>query len=78
MTLREQTMNKIALLPDDGMQSLSQFVDFLSFSFTKKQTEVGAAAKKGTSRKYLRGIMPGKIVMSDDFDETPECFAEYM
>jgi hypothetical protein len=35
-------------------------------------------AEKGNSERELAPLAGGLVSMSDDFDETPECFKEYM
>ena len=52
-----------------------QFAEYLAAK-SKTTAKSGAESENG----YLRqpGILKGKIVMSEDFDETPECFKEYM
>jgi hypothetical protein len=35
-------------------------------------------AEKGNSERKLAPLAGGLVSMSDDFDETPECFKEYM
>lgn len=78
MTLKEQVINKVQLMPDEQMRQLVPFVDFLFYSWRQASPEGTAAAAKGTNRRNLKGIMPGKVIMADDFDETPDCFKEYM
>jgi hypothetical protein len=35
-------------------------------------------AEKGNSERELAPLAGGLVSMSDDFDETPDCFKEYM
>jgi hypothetical protein len=35
-------------------------------------------AEKGNSERELAPLAGGLVSVSDDFDETPECFKEYM
>ena len=50
---------------------VSHFLDLI-LNKRKKETK--------TEKKVLRepGALKGQIWMADDFDETPECFKEYM
>ena len=57
---------------------LHLFAEFLSFD--KKPQREEAYSKEISKDGYIRkpGILKRKMVMADDFDETPECFKEYM
>lgn len=55
------------------------YIDFLGLSFRKEKAEnVIHVEKKKESRRNLRGLLPGNVMMSEDFNETPDCFEEYM
>ena len=75
MTLQQQALHVIEGLPDDQSSQVIQFAEYLAAK-SKTTAKSGAESENG----YLRqpGILKGKIVMSEDFDETPECFKEYM
>lgn len=60
---------KVAALPDDLKDEVSNYVDYLK-SKTQNKTHVG------TSRKA--GLAKGLIQMKEDFDEPLEDFKEYM
>ncbi len=79
MTLQQRALNVIEHLPDEKLSQVIQFAELLS----SKPTPIMPAERKATSEKnedYIRkpGILKRKMIMSDDFDETPECFEEYL
>ena len=49
-------------------------------SFDKKPQMEKVYSKEISKDGYIRkpGILKRKMVMADDFDETPECFKGYM
>lgn len=73
MTLEQQAIHIITALPTD---KLSQVISFAKFLLT--QPEADMTLNQG--KKFFRqsGILKGQISIADDFDETPECFKEYM
>lgn len=75
MTLQQQALHVIESLPDDQLSQVIQFAEYLA---AKSKT----VAKRGSEIEngYIRqpGVLKRKMVMSEDFDETPECFKEYM
>ena len=78
MTLQQKAINAIERLPEDKINQVIQFAEFLYFD-TKSQSKSelkNAANEEGYIRKP--GILRRKMVMADDFDETPECFKEYL
>ncbi len=77
MTLQQQAMNVIEHLPDDKLSQVIQFAEFLSLN---SGSDVHKGNKAGSEAGYVRepGILKRKMVMADDFDETPECFKEYI
>lgn len=79
MTLKQEAINAIEFLPDEQLPQLIAYIDFLSYTFTKEKSASKNVLDIGKkSRRNLRGLMPGKVVMSEDFNETPDCFEEYM
>ena len=62
-------MNNIQSLPQSEYDKVVDYVQFLMYSFKQKE--------KNVNRQL--GIFQGeKFYMSDDFDDTPEGFEEYM
>ncbi|MCX4316599.1 MAG: DUF2281 domain-containing protein [Lachnospiraceae bacterium] len=77
MTLQQQAANVIEQLPDEKILQVIQFARFLSTgSDFKTSTEQRIADEDGYIRKP--GILKRNMIMSEDFDEIPECFKEYM
>ena len=71
MTLQQQAVQAIEVLPESKLPTLIQFARFLNNSPDVVQ---------GTSDAPIRrfGRLKGKIKMTDDFNETPAEFKEYM
>lgn len=75
MSLRQEAMTAVKLLPEDKLPQLIQFVRFLNPS--EKEASVPVLKSQNTARR-TPGEFPGKVIMSDDFDETPDCFEEHL
>ena len=67
--------NEIIGMTEDQIMQLITFARFLKYDSHRHEevAEVSPHAHKRTP-----GGMPGKLWMADDFDETPDCFAEYV
>lgn len=78
MTLQQRALNVIEHLSDEKLSQVIQFAEFLSSNSTSVMPTERKAVDEDND-KYIRkpGILKRKMVMSDDFDETPECFEEY-
>lgn len=76
MTLQQQVIKEAGLLSDEDLAQVIQFMGFLRFSKSRKPlTEV----EQTDSKKYrTRGGLSGRVILADGFNETPECFKEYM
>ena len=78
MTLQQQALTTVQMLPEEKVPILIAFASFLN------QTNVtDALSRQPTSslserRCALSGILKGQIWMAEDFNETPECFKEYV
>lgn len=72
MTLQQMTMEVMAFLPESKKLQV--------LNFAKSLNTIQSESKQITVDKPRRkpGILKGQIRMADDFDETPECFKEYM
>lgn len=70
---------KLRLVPESEFDFVSQILDFV-LSKNSKSEKTNAEKKEKSEKKFYRqpGILKGEIWMADDFDETPDCFAEYM
>ncbi len=77
MTLQQRALYMIEHLPDEKLSQVIQFAEFLSYYSNPVVFTEEKAVKEGN---HIRkpGILKRKMIMSDDFDETPECFKEYM
>lgn len=60
---------KIECLTAEQQQSVFDYVEFLFSKRTGSQKKV---------QKRTPGGLTGKFFMAPDFDETPDCFKEYM
>ena len=66
-------VEEIKDLPEESQNEILVFIQFLKY---RNQQKNSGAEKKV---KRVSNTMAGKLVyMADDFDETPECFKEYM
>lgn len=70
MTVLQRTIDTITCMNDEQIERVYSFAISL----------IGAsAAPTSESRVYREpGSMRGEIWMADDFDEMPDCFAEYV
>lgn len=76
MTLQQQVIKEAGLLSDEDLAQVIQFMGFLRFSKSRKPlTDI----QQTNGKKYrTRGGLSGRVILADDFNETPECFKEYM
>lgn len=72
MTLQQLTMEAMTFLPESKKLQVLNFAKSLN---TAQSTTERISASKSQRKS---GILKGQIKMADDFDETPECFKEYM
>lgn len=71
----EAILEEVKDLPEDSQTEVLHFILFLKSK--KENEEPKMPSPKKPKRKF--DIMAGKLLyMADDFDETPECFEEYM
>lgn len=76
MTLEQQATQAIRTVPKDKLQILIEFAHFLSLPSRSVNLEADRA--KVNQKRSILGRAKGKIWMAEDFDETPECFKEYV
>ena len=71
MTLQQQAINVMERLPDDKLSQVIQFAEFLA---SRSKGGMAAGQNNGQEEQYLRkpGILKRKMVMAEDFDETPD------
>ena len=72
MTLQQQAVQAIQVLPESKLPSLIQFARFLNDT----SDPVVEDAKTTPVRRF--GRLKGKIRMAEDFNETPAEFKEYI
>lgn len=72
MTIQQLTIEAMAFLPENKKLQV--------LNFAKSLNTVKTASSRISSDTPRRkcGILRGQVKMTDDFDETPECFKEYM
>ncbi len=77
MTIQQETLNVINTLSDEQVSQVLLFAQFLQTGVVlSKKSKYTFAGQDGYIRKP--GVLKRKMVMADDFDETPECFKEYV
>ncbi len=64
-------------LPEDMMEQAIEFIRFLKYMSEKKQTE-HFTDSGFTFHRSINPLASEFIAIAEDFDETPECFKEYM
>ena len=76
MTLQQKAAREISLLSEEELSQVMQFINFLRFSKTDR---VSVTEQQPASKKYRsRGGFQGRVILADDFNETPECFKEHL
>ena len=72
MTLQQQAVQMIQILPEDKLPDLIRYAKVLNESSSMKVT----VTRKKNVRRF--GRLKGKIWMADDFNDTPDEFREYL
>lgn len=65
-------------LPESNIADVIEYIQFLKFKLLRDENSTGSAIVGRKHPERELGILQGKFVMADDFDETPDCFKEYM
>ncbi len=65
-------------LPESNIADVIEYIQFLKFKLLRDQNNTDSAIVERKHPERKLGILQGKFVMADDFDETPDCFKEYM
>lgn len=65
-------------LPESNIADVIEYIQFLKFKLLKDENNANSAITERKHPERTLGILQGKFVMADDFDETPDCFKEYM
>ncbi|KAI4444346.1 MAG: DUF2281 domain-containing protein [Ruminococcus sp.] len=64
-------------LPEDMIVQIINFMRFLKYASKKEQTE-HSISNDITFRRTVNPLADEFISIAEDFDETPECFKEYL
>lgn len=64
-------------LPEDMIVQIINFMRFLKYASKKEQTE-HSISNDVTFRRSVNPLADEFISIAEDFDETPECFKEYL
>lgn len=65
-------------LPEDMLFEIVQFVRFLKSKMAQKHSATNKESRQNLSKRKPGILSGGLLYMADDFDETPDCFQEYM
>lgn len=76
MTLQQQAIMEVNLLSEEDLSQVIQFINFLRF--TKSKESAAIDLQPDGKRYRTRGGFRGPVILADDFNETPDCFKEYM
>lgn len=64
-------------LPEDMIEQAIDFVRFLKYASMQKQAQ-HTANDTATFQRSVNPLAGEFVSIADDFDETPECFKEYV
>lgn len=64
-------------LPEDMIEQVIEFMRFLKCA-SKKQPETHSICNNMTFHRSVNPLADEFIAIAEDFDETPECFKEYI
>ena len=79
MSLQQQALHAVQLLPEEKLPVLIEFARFLNQTNSADQIVPPARSSVISQRRStLSGILKGQVKMGDDFNETPEEFKEYL
>ena len=66
---------KLRLVPESEFDFVSQILDFV---LSRNSNESQVMAKRENKPIRQLGQWKGQVWIADDFDETPECFKDYV
>ena len=80
--MKERAVDIISRMPEDKIYHVLQFLESIE-GLTAKNLETDSMSisenkSYKSSRRKLGPLAGGLVFMADDFDETPDCFKEYM
>lgn len=64
-------------LPEDLIEQVIEFMRFLKYASKQQQTGRSASGSN-IFRRLVNPLADEFIAIAEDFDETPECFKEYI
>ncbi|MBD5537998.1 MAG: DUF2281 domain-containing protein [Lachnospiraceae bacterium] len=64
-------------LPEDMIEQAIEFIRFLKYAAMQKQAE-HTGNGTATFQRSVNPLADEFVSIADDFDETPECFKEYV
>ena len=72
--------NKIKKLPSQAINEVAHYLDYILMVYSLQGEVPFHNEIANTEQHVLRqpGLLRGKIKIADDFDDTPDCFEEYM
>ena len=74
----KEVIKAVDIVPLKKLPILLQFAKFLSSTSDTSEVQSPSPADILAKRKKIGGILKGKITIADDFNETPDCFKEYV
>ncbi len=73
----DQILSEARTLPEAAWPDLAKFIAFLRFEYGIGANATTEVADRPVVRK-LDCLKGGLVYMSEDFDETPSCFEDYV
>ena len=74
-SLHRKAIHAIKILPEEKLPVLIKFAEFLNSSPISEKESVPDLSER---RKRIAGKLKGQIWIADDFNETPDCFKDYL
>ena len=78
MTLQQQALRAVQVLPEEKSPVLIEFARFLGQTSAADRTTVPQLFEISERRRALAGVLKGQVRIAEDFSETPACFKEYL
>ena len=78
MTLQQQAIDTIENLPEEKLPLLIQFARSLLSNDASHEIVIDGSETIKQKRQKMYGTLKNKIKIANDFNETPDCFEEYM
>ncbi len=78
MTLQQEALYAVQLLPEEKLPALIAFARFLTQPDSFPDAAVPGVDALTRKRRSVAGVLRGKVQMSEDFNETPDVFKEYL